>query len=219
MDARIVALAAERNVSVSQFIRLTIEEVIASNERQRRLRRALQAAEQIGVIEPRPRTGVDSDGRPCIWLTRRYSRVCAFRRIGSTLLGLGQLFYSPVSGLELRYSASNESDYRKLTTDSRRIRPAADRRRGVRHRRSHPTAARQSRAEGSACSRPHHRRPGRAGRPHDAALRRRLRPDLLGDRSINVVDHSTGVDRLVTPAIAQETEKASAVLMVTRCPP
>jgi predicted nucleic acid-binding protein len=37
-------------------------------------------------------------------------------RIGSTLLGLGQLFYSPVSGLELRYSASNESDYRKLTT-------------------------------------------------------------------------------------------------------
>ena len=39
MDARIVALAAERNVSVSQFIRLTIEEVIASNERQRRLRR------------------------------------------------------------------------------------------------------------------------------------------------------------------------------------
>jgi hypothetical protein len=52
MDARIVALAAERNVSVSQFIRLTIEEVIASNERQRRLRRALQTAEQIGAIEP-----------------------------------------------------------------------------------------------------------------------------------------------------------------------
>jgi hypothetical protein len=51
MDARIVALAAERNVSVSQFIRLTIEEVIASNERQRRLRRSLQAAEQVGVID------------------------------------------------------------------------------------------------------------------------------------------------------------------------
>ena len=52
MDERIVALAAERNVSVSQFIRLTIEEVIASNERQRRLRRALQTAEQIGAIAP-----------------------------------------------------------------------------------------------------------------------------------------------------------------------
>lgn len=39
-----------------------------------------------------------------------------FPQIGGTLLGLGQLFYSPVSGLELRYSASNESDYRKLTT-------------------------------------------------------------------------------------------------------
>ncbi len=49
MDERIVALAAERNVSVSQFIRLTIEEVIASNERQRR---ALQTAEQIGAIAP-----------------------------------------------------------------------------------------------------------------------------------------------------------------------
>jgi hypothetical protein len=52
MDERIVAMAAERTVSVSQFIRLTIEEVIASNERQRRLRRALQTAEQIGAIEP-----------------------------------------------------------------------------------------------------------------------------------------------------------------------
>lgn len=51
MDARIVALAAERDVSVSQFIRLTIEEVIASNERQRRLRLALQAAEQFGEID------------------------------------------------------------------------------------------------------------------------------------------------------------------------
>jgi predicted transcriptional regulator len=51
MDARIVAMAAERNVSVSQFIRLTIEEVIASNERQRRLRRALQAAEDFGEID------------------------------------------------------------------------------------------------------------------------------------------------------------------------
>jgi predicted nucleic acid-binding protein len=37
-------------------------------------------------------------------------------KIGNTLLGLGQLFYSPVSGLELRYSASNEADYRKLST-------------------------------------------------------------------------------------------------------
>ena len=36
-------------------------------------------------------------------------------RIGATLLGLGQIFYSPLSGLELRYSASNESDYRRLT--------------------------------------------------------------------------------------------------------
>lgn len=36
--------------------------------------------------------------------------------IGNVLLGLGQLFYSPVSGLELRYSASNETDYRNLTT-------------------------------------------------------------------------------------------------------
>jgi predicted nucleic acid-binding protein len=39
-----------------------------------------------------------------------------YPQIGSTLLGLGQLFYSPISGLELRYSASNEADYRKLTT-------------------------------------------------------------------------------------------------------
>jgi predicted nucleic acid-binding protein len=39
-----------------------------------------------------------------------------YPQIGSTLLGLGQLFYSPISGLELRYSASNEGDYRKLTT-------------------------------------------------------------------------------------------------------
>ncbi len=37
-------------------------------------------------------------------------------RIGNTLLGLGQLYYSPVSGLELRHSASNEGDYRRLTT-------------------------------------------------------------------------------------------------------
>jgi predicted nucleic acid-binding protein len=37
-------------------------------------------------------------------------------KVGNTLLGLGQIFYSPISGLELRYSASNESDYRKLTT-------------------------------------------------------------------------------------------------------
>lgn len=51
MDALIVALAAERHVSVSQFIRTTIEEVIASNERQRRLRLALQAAEQFGEID------------------------------------------------------------------------------------------------------------------------------------------------------------------------
>lgn len=51
MDAQIVAMAAERNVSVSQFIRLTIEEVIASNERQRRLRTALEAAEQFGPID------------------------------------------------------------------------------------------------------------------------------------------------------------------------
>lgn len=51
MDALIVALAAERNVTVSQFIRMTIEEVIASNERQRRLRLALQAAEQFGEID------------------------------------------------------------------------------------------------------------------------------------------------------------------------
>ena len=36
-------------------------------------------------------------------------------KIGTTLLGLGQIFYSPISGLELRYSASNETDYRKLT--------------------------------------------------------------------------------------------------------
>lgn len=36
-------------------------------------------------------------------------------KVGSTLLGLGQIFYSPISGLELRYSASNESDYRRLT--------------------------------------------------------------------------------------------------------
>ena len=51
MDARIVAMAAERNVSVSQFIRLTIEEVVAANERQRRLRKALQAAEEFGEID------------------------------------------------------------------------------------------------------------------------------------------------------------------------
>jgi Ribbon-helix-helix protein, copG family len=51
MDARIVALAAERNISVSHFIRLTIEEVIASNERQRRLRQALQVAEHFGEID------------------------------------------------------------------------------------------------------------------------------------------------------------------------
>ena len=51
MDARIVAMAAERNVSVSQFIRLTIEEVIATNEQQRRLRLALQTAERFGAIE------------------------------------------------------------------------------------------------------------------------------------------------------------------------
>jgi predicted transcriptional regulator len=64
MDERIVALAAERNVSVSQFIRLTIEEVIASNERQRRLRRALQTAEQIGPIEPdRQQAWTRTDGR------------------------------------------------------------------------------------------------------------------------------------------------------------
>ena len=64
MDERIVALAAERNVSVSQFIRLTIEEVIASNERQRRLRRALQTAEQIGAIEPdRQQAWTRADGR------------------------------------------------------------------------------------------------------------------------------------------------------------
>jgi predicted nucleic acid-binding protein len=37
-------------------------------------------------------------------------------RLSSTLLGLGRLFYSPVSGLELRFSASNERDYQKLTT-------------------------------------------------------------------------------------------------------
>ena len=37
-------------------------------------------------------------------------------KIANTLLGLGQLFYSPVSGLEIRYSASNEADYRNLTT-------------------------------------------------------------------------------------------------------
>jgi predicted transcriptional regulator len=64
MDARIVALAAERNVSVSQFIRLTIEEVIASNERQRRLRRALQTAEQLGAIErDRQQAWTRADGR------------------------------------------------------------------------------------------------------------------------------------------------------------
>ena len=64
MDERIVALAAERNVSVSQFIRLTIEEVIASNERQRRLRRALQTAEQIGAIaSDRQQAWTRADGR------------------------------------------------------------------------------------------------------------------------------------------------------------
>jgi antitoxin component of RelBE/YafQ-DinJ toxin-antitoxin module len=64
MDERIVAMAAERNVSVSQFIRLTIEEVIASNERQRRLRRALQTAEQVGAIEPdRQQAWTRADGR------------------------------------------------------------------------------------------------------------------------------------------------------------
>ena len=36
--------------------------------------------------------------------------------IGNILLGLGQLMYSPVSGLELRYSASNGADYHTLTT-------------------------------------------------------------------------------------------------------
>ena len=36
--------------------------------------------------------------------------------IGATLLELGRLFYSPISGLELRHSASNEADYTKLTT-------------------------------------------------------------------------------------------------------
>jgi Ribbon-helix-helix protein, copG family len=51
MDAQIVAMAAERNVSVSQLIRLTIEEVIASNERHRRLRHALEVAEQFGEID------------------------------------------------------------------------------------------------------------------------------------------------------------------------
>ena len=51
MDAQIVAIAAERDVTVSQFIRLAIEEVIASNERQRRLRKALHAAEEFGEIE------------------------------------------------------------------------------------------------------------------------------------------------------------------------
>lgn len=39
-----------------------------------------------------------------------------FAKIGNTLVGLGRVFYSPVSGLELRYSASNEAGYRKLTT-------------------------------------------------------------------------------------------------------
>jgi predicted transcriptional regulator len=64
MDQRIVALAAEQNVSVSQFIRTTIEEVIASNERQRRLRRALQTAEQIGVIDTdRRQAWTRADGR------------------------------------------------------------------------------------------------------------------------------------------------------------
>ena len=51
LDAQIVSLAAERQVSVSQFIRMTIEEVIASNERERRLRHALQTAEKFGPIE------------------------------------------------------------------------------------------------------------------------------------------------------------------------
>ena len=51
LDAQIVSLAAERQLSVSQFIRMTIEEVIASNERHRRLRRALQAAEDFGEID------------------------------------------------------------------------------------------------------------------------------------------------------------------------
>ena len=64
MDARIVAMAAERNVSVSHFIRLTIEEVIATNEQQRRLRLALQAAEQFGAIELDPhQTWVRTDDR------------------------------------------------------------------------------------------------------------------------------------------------------------
>ena len=64
MDARILALAAERHVSVSQFIRLTIEEVIASNERQRRLRRALQTAQQVGAIEfDREKAWTRTDGR------------------------------------------------------------------------------------------------------------------------------------------------------------
>jgi predicted transcriptional regulator len=51
MDAQIVALAEERNITVSQFIRLSIEEVIASNERHRRLRAALDAADQLGPID------------------------------------------------------------------------------------------------------------------------------------------------------------------------
>lgn len=51
MDAQIVALAQQRNITVSQFIRLSIEEVIASNERHRRLRAALDAADRIGPID------------------------------------------------------------------------------------------------------------------------------------------------------------------------
>ena len=64
MDARIVAMAAERNVSVSHFIRLTIEEVIATNEQQRRLRLAIQTAEQFGAIQlDRPQAWVRTDDR------------------------------------------------------------------------------------------------------------------------------------------------------------
>ena len=37
-------------------------------------------------------------------------------KIGATLLGLGQILYSPISGLELRSSASNETEYRRLTS-------------------------------------------------------------------------------------------------------
>ncbi|MEP7113593.1 MAG: PIN domain-containing protein [Ilumatobacteraceae bacterium] len=36
--------------------------------------------------------------------------------IANTLVGLGRLYYSSISGLELRFSASNETDYRTLST-------------------------------------------------------------------------------------------------------